>query len=533
MAMKASEFVVDADDPVSDRLHLVPPSPASSIRSGPGIFLATTPWRWGALGGFALLTMMNAAVWLTFSAFPANTRTAFDTTNTFVTAQSWVFMGLYIPFNFVASSVLSSAGPRFGVLVGGLLTALGAWIRCLAAIRPTSLSALILITVGQTVAAAGQPFLLNAPTTLAGLWFSDTERVLAASLMVAANSVGAAIGSALPPIIVGLYPGETREGVLCALYVEAGMATMALLAAAALIRTRPKVPPSIAAARVMAISDARSAAKAAQKAGGSAGAAGSDVVARGSGDVAGDGDVADVSGGEAAAVAAASFWRQSWDFIRSRDGLLLTYCIFCNLGIINTLATVLKLMVAPYGFGDSASSVLAVLFIVLGITGSVALGTLVDVTKRAKDVLVGLNTAATVGLLGFYFMLRYHSFQPGYIPPLGALTALLGFSMIPAMPISFDLAAEVSFPIPESISQGTLVLASQVSGMIMLALFGTKFVFDTDTFPSTQLLIVCVAICASTIPATLFISGHRRRDVVVDVPLDDDDDAVNVPSAVA
>jgi len=51
---------------------------------------------------------------------------------------------------------------------------------------------------------------------------------------------------------------------------------------------------------------------------------------------------------------------------------------------------------------------------------------------------------------------------------------ILGFFIMSAGPIGFQYAAEISYPAPESSSQGLLLLAGQISGII--------FIFAMDAF---------------------------------------------------
>ena len=59
------------------------------------------------------------------------------------------------------------------------------------------------------VAAIGQPFLLNAPAKLAAVWFGEHERVIAITIAVAAQAIGAAVGFVIPSLWV--TPQDTDE----------------------------------------------------------------------------------------------------------------------------------------------------------------------------------------------------------------------------------------------------------------------------------------------------------------------------------
>jgi FLVCR family MFS transporter 7 len=48
------------------------------------------------------------------------------------------------------------------------------------------------------------------------------------------------------------------------------------------------------------------------------------------------------------------------------------------------------------------------------------------------------------------------------------LMSLLGFFMVPVMPLSFELACELSFPVGEAIAAGMLVTGGQLIGIIIV-----------------------------------------------------------------
>ncbi len=99
-------------------------------------------------------------------------------------------------FTFPSNYVIDELGCRKAILFGSLLTTLGM-------ITKVFINQNFWIcVVGQVFAAIGQPFLLNAPTKLAAVWFGDKERVAAITIAVAASALGAAIGFLIPSMFV-------------------------------------------------------------------------------------------------------------------------------------------------------------------------------------------------------------------------------------------------------------------------------------------------------------------------------------------
>lgn len=75
----------------------------------------------------------------------------------------------YVPMNFPASIVLDKCGLRVGLILGFGLAAIGLWVKTLVNVS------FWYVVAGQTMMAIAQPFTLNAPTKVAGEWFSQRE----------------------------------------------------------------------------------------------------------------------------------------------------------------------------------------------------------------------------------------------------------------------------------------------------------------------------------------------------------------------
>jgi FLVCR family feline leukemia virus subgroup C receptor-related protein len=117
---------------------------------------------------------------------------------------------------------------------------------------------------------------------------------------------------------------------------------------------------------------------------------------------------------------------------------------------------------AALGVKDS-NGLLGVGLIIGGIVGAVVLPILSDYWGRRKAFLV-LCMGLTVPALWAIFLAPTGWYALGI-----AAMSLLGFALMSAGPIGFQYAAEVTAPVPESFSQGMLLLAGQVSGLVFTA----------------------------------------------------------------
>ena len=105
-----------------------------------------------------------------------------------------------------------------------------------------------------------------------------------------------------------------------------------------------------------------------------------------------------------------------------------------------------------------------------GVIGAVILPLLSDKMRRRKPFMILTMACIIPGLLGLTYAQTF----------TGLLVAgfIFGFFMMSAGPIGFQYGAEVSYPAPESTSQGMILWVGQISGII--------FIFGMDMFRSVE-----------------------------------------------
>jgi len=98
---------------------------------------------------------------------------------------SMIYMLSYIPLILPTSWLLDRTGLRVVAIIGTLLNALGAWIKC-AAVRSDLFTVLMF---AQTICAVAQVFILGIPARLAAVWFGPNEVSTATAIGVFGNQV--------------------------------------------------------------------------------------------------------------------------------------------------------------------------------------------------------------------------------------------------------------------------------------------------------------------------------------------------------
>lgn len=171
--------------------------------------------------------------------------------------------------------------------------------------------------------------------------------------------------------------------------------------------------------------------------------------------------------------------------LRQRDMYLLLIIFFIGLGMFNAVTTWIEQILAPRGYGSEQAGLIGAMMMIGGIAGAICLPLLSDKFRRRKPFLLLAILGTVPGLVGLTFMTGY-----------GALLVsgfILGFFIMAAGPIGFQYGAEISYPAPESTSQGLILLSGQVSGVIFI--YGMDAFRSATTHSMTPFLTVFIILC--------------------------------------
>eukprot|EP01102_Stenamoeba_stenopodia_P022343 TRINITY_DN9270_c0_g1_i1.p1 TRINITY_DN9270_c0_g1~~TRINITY_DN9270_c0_g1_i1.p1 ORF type:complete len:481 (-),score=85.98 TRINITY_DN9270_c0_g1_i1:115-1557(-) len=372
--------------------------------------------RWAQVLLYSLINMANAMTWITFSPIAGIIGCYYGVTPFWVDSLSLVFMVAYIPCFFLASWSLDSIGLRFGLIVGALITAMGAVIRAGAVTGDT----FWVLFVGQTLCAIAQPFILNAPAKLAANWFPDGERTIATTLCVVANPIGVAIGFVLPPMMVGNSDGSGSEAEWCIaddgigwlLVVEGVACVIVAVIFFFFFSSKPPSPPSSSQS-----------------------------------------DEHDLVG----------FWTSLKELFKDINFIILFTVFGLGLGAFNTMATLLPQILAVDNYSDQQSGTFGALLIILGLVGAGLGGAIVDKTHAYKLTILASLAIGAGAMVAFSLLLK-----PDREVLLGILSSILGFAMTATLPLCLELSSEIAYPIPEATPSGLLMTSGQIGGIVMV-----------------------------------------------------------------
>ncbi len=299
-------------------------------------------YRWVVLVVFMLVVAVNQLLWITFAPITGDAAAFYGVSDLSIGLLSMSFMIVYILVSFPASWVIDTYGIRVAVGIGAVLTGIFGLLRGLAA------GSYPLVLAAQIGIAIGQPFILNAVTTVAARWFPVRERATASGLGSLAMYLGIFLGLILTPFLVSHF----QIGGMLLAYGSAAVASALVFFVFA--RERPASPPCPPGMEVRSL-----------------------VV---------DG---------------------LKQIFRQRDFLLLLVIFFIGLGAFNAVTTWIEDILRPRGISPLQAGLIGGLMIVGGILGALILPTLSDRYRRRIPFILLALVGAALGLAGITFALSY------------------------------------------------------------------------------------------------------------------------------
>ena len=453
-------------------VHEGAPPAADPVSKPP---FAVTWRRWAVLAAFALSNALNAYLWISFAPVANIVAQRFSVTLESVNWLSLVFMILYAPGAVASIYVSERYGIRALLLCAAMLNAVAALARWLGTFAPRP-AAFAIVMAGQCVAALAQPAFINAPARIAGDWFRASELATATTIAAMANVVGNALGSSLPSAFVS-GPSDVDNTLLGP---AAASILVLLVNFFAITSDEPPEPPSDTAARRVL------ARKALQEA--SDAAAGGPAMQR-------------------------SAVREAFDAVRAdfaallanRNFLALLWGFGLGLGVFNALLTLLSQVISPCGYGDDTAGTAGAALLGAGLVGAGLAGAALDRTQAFVPLLQG---GIALGLASLIFMVS--SLRPNAEAALVGSFGVLGFFLMPLLPLALENAAEATFPVREDNSASLMLgLGNYVGFAVNYAL---QALLPGAASCSSVLTAPAGLLVALTGAAAVAIVGCYRRD---------------------
>jgi sugar phosphate permease len=291
---------------------------------------------------FMSVVAVNQLLWITFAPITGDAARYYGVSDLSIGLLSMIFMIVYIVISIPASWAIDTYGIRVAVGIGVALTGIFGLLRGLAAPNYT------LVLISQIGIAIGQPFILNAVTTVAARWFPIQERATAAGLGSLAMYLGIIGGLALTPYLTIQFDiGNT-------LVIYGIVSVIVAVIFFGVARERPPTPPC--------------------------------------------------PPGQEERSLVLDGLKQT---LRKRGFVLLMLVFFVGLGVFNAVTTWIEDIVRPRGFSTTQAGGMGGLMIVGGIIGALVIPSLSDRYRKRTPFLVLALVGATMGLVGITYATGY------------------------------------------------------------------------------------------------------------------------------
>jgi len=298
--------------------------------------------RWIVLLAFMFVVAMNQLLWITFAPITSDAALFYGVSNLSIGLLSMCFMIVFILVSIPASWVIDTYGIRVAVGIGAVLTGVFGLLRGLVA------QSYSLVLVSQIIIAIGQPFILNAITTVVARWFPIEDRATASGLGSLAMYIGIFLGLILTPSLT------IRFGIEYMLLIYGIISLVSVVTFFLFVKERPATPPCPPELEVRSL----------------------------------------VLDGIK-------------DIFRNKDFLLLLIIFFVGLGTFNAVTTWIEDILRPRGFSITQAGMTGGLMIAGGIIGALIIPSLSDRYRRRTIFITLAILGAILGLAGITYASSY------------------------------------------------------------------------------------------------------------------------------
>jgi MFS family permease len=399
-------------------------------------------YRWVVLVAYMFLAIVIQVQWLTHApiaraaeVFYAGQFNPDSLFNIDFIAMSYmlVFLLMCIP----ASYIIDTFGIKTGLGIGAFMTAIFSLLKGFYG------SDFTIVLIAQIGLAAAQPFIINAVTAVTARWFPLRERGMAAGFAALAQYLGIITAMAITPLLVVNTPELAGYGNgIDTMLLWYGIITAVIsVAAFILIREKPPTSPSVTE------------------------------------------------------YTHTSFFEGFKYIFKNRSMVITLLLFFIGLGLFNTVSSMVDSIAGFVGVVDS-DGLIGVLMLVGGVIGAVVIPILSDKLRKRKIFLVICIVGMLPGIAGLTFAGAITSGPSAAYTVALISSFILGFFVMSAGPIGFQYAAEVSYPAPESSSQGMLLFAGQITGLIFTAAMSIR---DNMYLKTVMNIFVVLALAAAVL----------------------------------
>lgn len=133
----------------------------------------------------------------------------------------------------------------------------------------------------------------------------------------------------------------------------------------------------------------------------------------------------------------------------------------------SAIGAIISALTRPYGYTVTDTAWFGSLFVIGGIIGSFSAGYLLDRYRKFRFSII-LIAVVSIGL----YLLAFWSLPSGNAYFFALNLGVIGFFAVPILPISYTFAVELTYPTPEPVSNGMMLLPTKIFGALLAVAAG-------------------------------------------------------------
>ncbi|CAH1102506.1 unnamed protein product [Psylliodes chrysocephalus] len=414
--------------------------------------------RWFILGIFIYNASINSLQWLEYSSI---TNLAVKYYNVHTMAVDWsstVYFAMYPLLVIPVSYLIEMQGLRLAGLIGCIGNLVAVTVKVLSIHNDR----FWVVMLGQIIGAVSQLFIVCLPTKIASVWFKENEISTACSLGVSGTLLGYALGFILPTLLVhdSNNLDDIGEGLKTLCWTLVGIMIPVTVATITYFPKEPKNPPNKVQATL------RENNKKFQS---------------------------------------KYFFNSIKKLFKSKAFMIHLVAYSINVAGINAVVIFLNQFTLQYFPGaDEDVGWMGFVLIVIGMFGSVIFGILLDKTHKYKEINLFIYITTTISIVFLMFSMKYESKVMTYIS-----CAVLGLFSCGYLPVGFEFAMELTYPLEESTTTGIILSSVQLHGVIFVVMLG----FLNEVLEAFwSLAVVCVIIGIGNVFLCFVPNQLKRQD---------------------
>lgn len=152
------------------------------------------PYRWAVLMAYFGVAAMSQMLWLNLAPLVTFIQTKYAVSEMTVSALLLSFPLLYVLLSLHSGRLIDKKGYRYVILIGSVISTIFAFVRVFD-------NSFMILLIGQTGIAIGQPYIINGISKLVSDWFEKEHIAMATGIGTAGMLIGMAVGMGLTPAL--------------------------------------------------------------------------------------------------------------------------------------------------------------------------------------------------------------------------------------------------------------------------------------------------------------------------------------------